>query len=257
MTYYEIDIIDEIVTQASQGSINACYTDAEFDSVFCSNISRENQGTGLIDEVRQRFLNRDSLQTRGVDLNLALDVPVEVFNRPVDISADFNFNRKLQFSDAITDVVSGNIETDSDLGQFGLPEWEGTAIFRADVSDFRFTWSTRYLGSVAIDPDTRDALPFGSIDTGYRTCLGAENGDVDCRPVGEADNYFRHDMSFFYYGDVWTVGVGARNVLNEFPPLVDGTAQFSAYNTPFGAGYDINGRQYFFNVTASFDNLTF
>ena len=29
-------------------------------------------------------------------------------------------------------------------------------------------------------------------------------------------------MSIYYRGDVWTVGVGARNVLNERPPLVSG-----------------------------------
>jgi len=256
-TYYEIDIRDSIVQQGAQGSINACFNDPELDSVFCSNLDREQGGTGFINEVRQQFLNRDSLQTRGVDLNMTIDWPVTIFDRPVDLSADFNFNRKLQFSDAITDIVSGAVERDSDLDQFGLPTWEGTYTFRADYDKYRVVFNTRYLGGVQIDPDTRAALPFGDLTDGYRTCLGAARGDVDCRPIGEAENYFRSDLSFFYYGDVWTLGVGARNVFNEFPPLVDGTAQFSAFNVPFGAGYDINGRQYFVNVTAQFDNVKF
>ena len=181
-----------------------------------------------------------------------------MFGRAVDVSADFNFNRKLEFSDVFVNIADGSRSVDSDLGQFGLPEWEGQGILRFDVSDFRFTWSTRYLGSVRIDPDVRADWPFGNADDdNYRTCLGPANGDVDCRPVGEADNYFRHDVSLYYYGDVWTFGAGVRNVTDEFPPLVDGRVQFSGWNVPFGSGYDINGRQYFVNVAARFDNLTF
>ena len=76
---------------------------------------------------------------------------------------------------------------------------------------------------------------------------------MNCRPVGWADNYFRHDASIYYLGDVWTMGVGARNILNESPPLVDGRVVFSGWNVPFGSGYDINGRSYFFNVGARFE----
>jgi iron complex outermembrane receptor protein len=262
-TYYEVEIVDEIIELFSQTSIDDCYNDAENDSTFCENISRADLGgglSGLITEVDEAFLNRDSLKTRGVDINLAVDWPTDftIAGRPLDIGADFTFNRKLEFSDLFISTSSGAVSKDSDLGQFGYPEWEGQGIARFDVGNFRFTWSTRYIGSVRIDPDVRADLPFGNVDTeAYNTCLGPQNGDLDCRPVGEADNYFRHDMSFYYYGDVWTVGAGVRNVTDEFPPLVDGRAQFSGWNVPFGAGYDINGRQYFLNVAARFDNLTF
>src|SRR5690606_25596224 len=131
------------------------------------------------------------------------------------------------------------------LKNFGFPEWEGQGILRADVGKFRVTWASRYMSSVRIDPDLRDFLPFGNAFNGAGlTCLGAAAGDVDCRPVGEADRYFRHDMSFYWRGDVWTVGVGARNVTNVPPPLVDRRAVFSGWNVPFGVGYDVNGRQY-------------
>ena len=262
-TYYEVEIEDEIIELFSQTSIDDCFNDAENDSTFCENISREDLGgglSGLITEVDEAFLNRDALKTRGVDLNLAIDWPTDftIAGRPLDIGAYFTFNRKLEFSDLFISTSSGAVSRDSDLGQFGYPEWEGQGIARFDVGNFRFTWSTRYIGSVRIDPDVRDDFPFGNVDTeSYNTCLGPQNGDLDCRPVGEADNYFRHDMSFYYYGDVWTIGAGVRNVTDEFPPLVDGRVQFSGWNVPFGAGYDINGRQYFVNVAARFDNLTF
>ena len=152
-TYYEVEIVDEIIELFSQTSIDDCYNDAENDSTFCENSSRADLGgglSGLITEVDEAFLNRDSLKTRGVDINLAVDWPTDftIAGRPLDIGADFNFNRKLEFSDVFISTSSGQVSKDSDLGQFGLPEWEGQGIARFDVGNFRFTWSTRYIGSV-------------------------------------------------------------------------------------------------------------
>ena len=262
-TYYEIEITQEIVQRSFQGAVNDCYFDAEGDSPFCASVRREDLGGGMfgiIDEVDQNFVNRDSLKARGVDINIALDWPTSIFGNAVDIGADINFNRKFEFSDLfISD--DGSVSADSDLGEFGLPEWEGQGIFRADFGDYRLTWATRYLGSVAIDPDVREDFPFTGADWlggDSFTCLGEAAGDVDCRPVGEADNYFRHDLSFYYYGDVYTIGFGARNIFDEEPPLVDGRVIiFDRSNVPLGRGYDIQGRQYFINVSAAFDELPF
>ena len=255
-TYYEVEIRDEIVELFSQTSIDDCYGDPQGDSTFCGNITRG--ADGLISGVDEAFLNRDAKRTRGVDINVALDWPVEMFSRPVELQADLNFNKKLEFTDIFIDTINGTVDVDTDLKDFGFPEWTGQAIFRADVDDFRVTWSTRYLSGVRIDPDLREALPFGNVfDGNGLTCLGPEFGDVNCRPVGHADRYFRHDLSFYYYGDVWTVGAGARNVLNERPPLVDGRAVFSGWNVPFGSGYDVNGREYFINIAANFDGFGF
>jgi iron complex outermembrane receptor protein len=265
-TYYEIEIRDEIVQFGFQGAINDCYNDPEGDSPFCAGVRREDLGGGafgLIDEVDQNFINRDSLKTRGVDVNMTIDWPTSIFGKAVDLAADFNFNRKLEFSDLFISDVDGSISSDSDLGDFGLPEWEGQSILRADFGDYRFTWATRYLAGVEIDPDVRAAWPFSGANwleaTGDSwTCLGAAAGDVDCRPVGEAENYFRHDISFYYYGDRFTVGVGARNVFDEEPPLIDGRVLgFSRSNVPLGRGYDVQGRQYFVNISASFDTPSF
>lgn len=263
-TYYEIEIRDEIVQFSFQGAVDDCYFDAESDSPFCTAVRREDLGGGmfgLIDEVDQNFINRDSLKTRGVDVNMTIDWPTSVFGKAVDFGADLNFNRKLEFSDLFISDIDGSISADSDLGDFGLPEWEGQSIFRADIGDYRLTWATRYLASVEIDPDVREAWPYSGADWlggDSWTCLGADAGDVDCRPVGEAENYFRHDVSLYYYGDVWSLGIGARNVFDEEPPLIDGRVlQFDRSNVPLGRGYDVQGRQFFFNISAAFDTPSF
>jgi iron complex outermembrane receptor protein len=255
-TYYEIELRDEITQLGGQFSINECYNDPEGDSPYCANLTRNFIGDGSVADgnfiqIRQAFLNRDALKTRGVDVNVAIDWPTQLFGRAVDFSADLTMNRKLEFTDIFIDPVSGDASVDSDLGEFGYPEWEGQGIFRADVGDYRYTWSTRYIGSVEIDPDLREAYDFGSYPA-MNTCLGVEAADVNCRPVGSAENYFRHDASIYFLGDVWTVGVGARNIFNKKPPLVDGRVVFSSFNVPLGAGYDMNGRTYFVNVQARF-----
>lgn len=253
-TYYEVDIVDEIVQLGASTSISQCYNDAELDSPYCVNIRRDLAGDGLIEGIDQAFLNRDALKTRGVDINLALDWPAQLFGRAVDFGADLNFNRKLQFEEVFIPIDGSGASIDSDVGEFGLPEWEGQGVFRAEVGDYRFTWSTRYLGSVQADQDLLDAYPFSNWLNGEEmyTCLGPDEGDVNCRPVGWADNYFRHDVSVYFMGDVWTIGVGSRNVLDEAPPLVDGRVVFSGFNVPYGVGYDVNGRTYFANIAARF-----
>jgi iron complex outermembrane receptor protein len=59
-------------------------------------------------------------------------------------------------------------------------------------------------------------------------------------------------MSLYYFGDMWTFGGGIRNILNEKPPVVDGTEILAINNTPIGYGYDLNGRVFFVNIVANF-----
>jgi len=242
-TYYHIEINDEIVEPNAFFIIADCYNDPQFDSAFCSRISRDADSTFLL--LDEGFINRDVLTARGVDLNMRIDIPTQMFGRAVDLAADFAFNHAIELSSRVID--EGGDETDQLAGEFGNPEWQGRGTFRADVGNWRYTWSTRYVSSVE-NTDSRD--DFGDIfnDPTVDTCLGAANGDVDCRDVDYADNYFTHDASVFYLGDTWTVGVGVRNLTNEAPPFVDGTRVGSFNNSPRGRGYDIWGRTAFVNL---------
>ncbi len=243
-TYYEIDIKNEIIEPSGQFIINDCYFDLEGDSTFCDRITRADNF--FFDIIDQGFINRDSKKARGVDLNMAIDIPTSMFNRAVDFGFDFAFNRTLEIRDVFVGDDGSKSEQDF-TGQFGFPEWKGRMAMRVDVGKWRGTWSTRYISSVAQDPEGVD--DFGSVADGLSsTCFGEARGDVDCRDVGSADNYFQHDMSVYYRGDQWTLGAGVRNVFNEEPPQVNGTEVFARNNTPFYGGYDLFGRQIFLNV---------
>ncbi len=253
-TYYDISLRDEVVRLHTQTSINDCYYDEEGDSAFCDNIHREDFGGGvfgLIEFGDEIFFNQDALSTRGVDVNIAFDWPAQIAGRAVDISADLNLNRKLELEQINIHPTTGEEDREDYVGEFGYPEWEGLGILRADIGNWRFTWSTRYIGSVAQDPvgvdDWSDVF-----DGGATTCLGPSRGDFQCRDVGFADNYMRHDASVYYRGDTWSVGAGVRNLQNTWPPQVDSSEVAYVYNnTPLGRGYDWQGRTYFLNITAN------
>ncbi len=242
-TYYEIDIRDEIIEPSAGFIISDCYYDLEGDSAFCDRITRSGSSTMTL--VDQGFINRDEGKARGVDLNMRFDWPTQMFGTAVDLAAELAMNRALELSSKLEG--QDGIEEEEYVGEFGFPEWKGRLTLRADVGNWRYTWSTRYISSVAEDPLAVD--PFDDVFTGFAdTCLGEANGDVNCRNIGYAENYFVHDASVYYYGDAWTVGGGMRNVFDEEPPLVDGVEVFSFNNVPFGAGYDIFGRTLFANV---------
>ena len=254
-TYYDISLRDEVVRLHTQTSINDCYYDEEGDSAFCSNVHREDLGGGvfgLIEFGDEIFFNQDALSTRGVDVNLAFDWPAQIAGRAVDIGADLNLNRKLELEQVNIDLITGDEDREDYVGEFGYPEWEGLGIIRADVGNWRFTWSTRYIGSVAQDPSGVDDWS-DVLDGGSTTCLGPTRGDFQCRDVGFADNYMRNDASVYYRGDTWSIGAGVRNLQNTWPPQVDSSEVSYVYNnTPLGRGYDWQGRTYFLNITANF-----
>jgi iron complex outermembrane receptor protein len=244
LTYYSIDIKDEIIEPSAGFIVHDCYYDPEGNSPFCSRIVRD-PTTYRFDIVNQGFINRDSKKARGVDLNMSVDIPSTMFGRAVDWGMDFAFNHQIENRDTFIDDDGVRSETNY-AGQFAYPNWKGRVAVRADIGDWRATWSMRYISGVAEAP--ADVDPWGGLADGSDTCLGAALGDVDCRDVGSANNYFTHDVSVYYRGDTWTFGAGVRNLFNEWPPQVDGSEVFAINNTPYGAGYDMFGRQVFLNV---------
>jgi iron complex outermembrane recepter protein len=250
-TYYEIDIDNAIIEPTGQFIINDCYNRATLDSPFCDRITRD--ADGFLTLLEAGFLNRDNETARGVDINMTYDQEFSMFERPVNLGVDLSANHSYEASETFLDD-DGVPTYDDDQGEFGLPDWRGRLGIRADIEKLRLSWTVNYLGSV--EQDALTINEFGNaIDGTADTCLGPDGGDVNCRDIGFADDYFLHSMSVYYYGDVWTFGGGLRNVFDEAPPLVDpdeGLEVTSVNNVPVGYGYDLNGRTYFLNIAASF-----
>ena len=247
---YEIDVSDSIISPTPQFVIDDCYGAINLNSVLCERITRDPASEEMT-LVSARFINRDQLLVKGYDINLGYGQAVTWFGQPIDLSLDVVLHHPKEVSETFSDSA-GNVRYEDQAGEWGHPDWKGNAALRVDIRDWRLSWSTRYVGEVEQDPAGIDE--WGDISSGSDTCLGPTRGDVLCRDVGFADEYFLHSASVYYYGDTWTVGAGVRNVFDEPPPMVNhGEGVFHRRNMPLGMGYDLNGRTYFFNLAARFE----
>jgi iron complex outermembrane receptor protein len=254
-TYYEIEVTNTIIEPTAQFIVNDCYDSSTGNSVFCGRIDRDANNPNTIpfmSFIDQGFLNRDSEKSRGVDINVALSDTLTVFDRSIDFSMDLIANRQLERSTLFVND-DGTPDFNSFQGQWGFPDWRVQGFVRFDYDDWRVTWETRYTGSVEQKPD--EVEEFSDAFTLSDTCLGPDFGDELCRDYADAENYFLHNISLYYYGDRWTMGGGIRNIFDEEPPIVDTSTvdhPLAVNNTPLGYGYDLNGRVYFLNVAVNF-----
>jgi iron complex outermembrane receptor protein len=249
-SYYEIDIRNTIIEPSENFIVGDCYGSATGNSPFCERITRDftDETDPRITLIDAGFINRDNESARGVDLNLAFADTWTIFERPIDVTLDMRANRQLERSTLFVSA-DGVSDFNEFKGSFGFPPWKGRSIIRFDYADWRVSWETNYLGSVQLREELQDE--FDDISGLSDTCFGPPD-DVLCRDVDYAENYFRHAVSVYYYGDEWTLGAGIRNVLAEDPPFVDGSEVQAINNAPIGYGYDLMGRTYFFNASYNF-----
>jgi iron complex outermembrane recepter protein len=256
--YYDIEVENTIIEPSSGFIVNDCFTRQDgVRSPFCDRISYDGAGGFfMISDIDAGFINQDKETVAGIDYNISFFKEMELFGKPVDLNINLRAN---QLKERATIFVNDDLSVAKSTfnGQFGFPEWTASNIVSLDVDDYRFTWSTRFIGDVeqnpaGIDPfsDAIDTLRTGFVGD---TCLGPVAGDVRCRDVGFADGWAEHAASIRYTGDTWIIRAGITNIFNNKPPLVDGSEVFSVSNTPIGNGYDLDGRQYFFSLTKDFN----
>ena len=212
MNYYEIEVSDSIIEPSPGYIVYDCYYSTTGSS-FCPRIQREADPVQpFIDYIDRSFINRDSEIHRGVDLNVAFEDTVTVFDRAIDVSVDLTMHRQIEASDLFVND-QGVEDFDDDYDEWGYPEFQGQLLLRADYGKWRFAWTTFYLGSVHQDPDGLDDWDEG-ITGASDTCYGPPD-DLLCRDVGFTGDYFMHSVSVGRSGDVWQVRGGIRNLLRR------------------------------------------
>lgn len=250
VTYYDITIEGAIAEPSSQFIINDCFSiQPNLSSAFCSRITRDNQNA--LQLINATPVNIDEETASGVDISVNYSQDINLFEREWTLLADVDVNHKIDRK--VKTIDDNGQATVTDLrGRFGFAEWTATGTFGVNYDDFRFRWSTRYIGDVQ-QPDSDDFA--NVVDGGSDTCLGPTLGDENCRDVDFADAWFTHDASLRYDRDTWYATFGVRNVFDEKPPFVDSSEYTTnGANVPLGAGYNsgIFGRTFFVRVSKEF-----
>lgn len=260
-TYYDIEVEDSVVTPTSQFIINDCFVNPrDGRSTFCDRISRD--ANGLLDGVDQGFINLNEDQVRGIDFNARIAKEFTAFERNFEYSADLSANHILEIRNLFIGDDGTPVEERNE-GEFGFPDWSGSLTHRLNYDDFTFTWGTRYVGAVEQDEDFIDdfANAFGidtddngTADTFSDTCGGAPIGDVNCRDVGFANDYFVHNAGITYNDDDkdWGITLSVSNVFDRNPPRADSSEVLTVANSVIGNGYDLEGRKFFVQLRKGF-----
>lgn len=253
-TYYELKIKNTIIEPNASFIVEDCY-ETTTASAFCDRITRDlsNPEQPFLELIDSAFLNRDEERARGIDINIAFDDTWTIASRPINVGFDLNANHTKSRSTLFVYGEESEVLEEEYAGSWGYPDWKGRAAIRAEIADWKMTWSMNYISS--IDEREEDKAPFSDIGGTSATCFGGEGG-VLCRPYADADSYLTHDLSIYYNSPAgWSVGGGVRNVFDEEPPMVDGaqsSSVTSVRNTPLGYGYDLHGRSLFLNVSYTF-----
>lgn len=246
--YYKIDIENTIIEPSASYIVGDCYYSLTGNSAFCDRIQRDADPVmPFINYINRGFINRDSQEVRGVDVNVNFATTLTLFDRPVDVEFDSLFHRQIEFSELFVND-DGVADLNFRHREIYFPELKAQMGLRVLYDRWRVAWRSRFHGRIQQDVNAVDE--WGHIDSSPSsdTCLGPPD-DVLCRDVGEIGNYWLHNLSGTYEADTWSLQLGARNVFDEPPPQVDGTEVFSTNNTPIGAGYDIFGRVLWLGLT--------
>ena len=154
------------------------------------------------------FLNRDNEKARGVDVNINFADVLTIADKPYELEVDIRATRVIERSTLfITDT--GEEDFNEYQGQWGFAKWKANSYVTLEWDKYRVLWTTRYISDVDQNPLGID--PYSDIyDTEFTgtygdTCEGAAYGDLTCRDVGFADDYFVHSLSLSYLEDNYEI----------------------------------------------------
>lgn len=249
VSYYDIEIIDEVANLTAADIVAACYNSVGLVDPQCQFITRTprvagDETSGEITFVEALNQNLDQRNTRGVDYNLEVDYDFNIPQLEGEINYSFIGRATNTLEQIALEAIVGGFDENDNLGEYGNPEWRLNLTNIVQYNDWSVLWQSRYIDSMIEDniEDQRNE-PTTSF---FSPCVQA--GDTPCLQFDDLDEYWVHDMSVRYETGTWVLRGGVSNIFDEAPPL---TTNNDVSNLA-GIGYDLGGRTLFFNVTKAF-----
>ncbi|GAC33339.1 TonB-dependent receptor domain-containing protein [Paraglaciecola polaris] len=226
--YFNIEI-DDAVGAFGGGTNNilaVCYDPTDprggVNSIYCNNVNRRSDGS--IDFVQTSSQNIASITLKGYDVISSYTTDFQGGAVSVDYLG--TFTRESDFLPGPGEPAiecAGNFG--SDCGE-PLPDYKHRMTFKWTGDDFTAQLVWRYIGETHDD------------DSGTDYAVEKIDGE----------SYFNTSASY-YFNDNYRVTAGIDNLFDKEPPILGDNAQQA--NT-YPATYDVFGRTYYINVTATF-----
>jgi len=214
LDYFNIEVSNAISRISTQTYLDQCYAG---ESSYCDvlNITRD-EVTGNIDYMESPLTNVGTIETRGVDMNMAYVFEAMGFDWSVDVDA----TRLLEYTE---DEVEYTGKIDGTNG--GFAKWKSNLGIKMGQDDWTLSWKARYIGSMTDDY-------YASYDL-----------------VQDISSVTYHDVAAQYFiNDSWSISAGVDNLFDKTPPYI--YSWNNANTVP--EVYDVMGRYYHAKVTARF-----
>ncbi|MEO1660728.1 MAG: TonB-dependent receptor [Pseudomonadota bacterium] len=244
LDYFEIEIEDQI-TSLSAGTITSgCYGLAQFPNAFCNQFTREGADSTTpfrVNNIRASYLNVNSQNQRGLDLELRYVQDLELGELTIESSMAWSFERIVNLFGA--DFIAG-VENNDFNGRVGYPYVSGDLLVQLERGDWTYSFFSDYVGRQDNNSQYRANLD-GPLT--YQGIPGA-------RYKGYTEATMYHGASIQWEGDTWTFSGGVRNVFDEAPPAVSSTVvSILSGTTPlYATSHDLLGRRAFMSVQKRF-----
>ena len=225
--YYTIKVKNGVSLLGAGGILSSCYDDADFRNgnnggELCRLVSRSATGNRSL-TVTNGFVNVSVDKVRGIDYTLR-------FTRDVgegEFRANATVTQALEQSDKIfsTDPLVDN------NGAIYYPKWTGVFDLKYELKGWTLGYRLNWIDSM----DSYSLLEEDPATSIYQF---------------RTPDYFKHDVSLSWDGDLFGMTLGVRNLLDKDPPQISGYVYNRIGNAPLYGGYDFVGRTFFLNVRA-------
>jgi len=222
--YYDINIRGAISTFAAQQILNHCVDSPTLDNQYCPFVERD--AANNIKSVTTENLNLSGYHTRGIDMELVYQFPLEDIGLGPNsgtLSIDSAYTRLLM-RDYQLDPTDPSTVTRT-AGVFGSPKWKGVTRTSWSNDKATITWTLRHYGPMR---PTTQTTP-------------------DRYQPYETGNVFYNDFSVSYrLNHMLEFYGGLMNAFNRAPPRVPGAEAGGAnFESGYTAGvYDVIGRTF-------------
>ena len=230
LSYYHIEIDNEISQLGAGNILDLCYESAQFrsGSPYCSLVDPRDSNNNIA-SIDDRFLNIAQELTSGLDLDVLYRKELSIGRITLHGEATYQLTH--------TQTLFPGSDPMNFLGSFGYPRMVFNTDARLKHGNWEFTWSTSFLGHQQ-----------------EYTLTGETRGG---RYNLDQPSQWYHTLAVSYTGDNWKAEVGVRNVGNGYPPTIsfNPDTAYAPRVGDFANGYgnlDLYGRTYFVNLYKKF-----